>query len=367
MPLVIPSSVAGLPFAAPCLTDALTRLRQDIFDQAGPSPRWQDSDLTRAIDRALDQYSFVFPWTQTALVNANGGSRLLAVPSVIDASVAAGSAGTGPAWWVESCEYPTGQFPHMTVPFLEMTQPCLGVPAPAPVAAVVAQAGLLNGTYKYVVTFLGIAGETVVSAASAPIAPVSQQASVTIPTGPDPYCLGRNIYRTVAGGSVYLLAGTVADNTTAVWTDDVADGALGVPAPAADTTLNVPLVEMQLSNAELPDPASPGTAQLAYASKHVLAANGTTVPEQHHDVVLLGAAAYACLAFQVGTNDLFDYQDGVMRDQVHEAAVPGHWLNVGNNLLTQFKARLDEVRKQRDACYAAVSQWGAVARRWSWI
>jgi hypothetical protein len=194
-----------------------------------------------------------------------------------------------------------------------------------------------------------------------------QQVQVSVVTGPSPYCQARNIYRTAAGGSVYLLAGTLSDNTSSAYIDGLPDAFLGRPAPVADTTLNVPLVEMQLSNAELPDPANPGTAQLVYASKHVLAANGTTVPEQHHDVVLLGAAAYACLAFQVGTNDLFDYQDGVMRDQVHEAAVPGHWLNVGNNLLSQFKGRLDEVRKQRDAAYAAVSQWGAVARRWSWI
>jgi hypothetical protein len=166
---------------------------------------------------------------------------------------------------------------------------------------------------------------------------------------------------------VYLLVGTVADNTTTAFADNVADGSLGVPAPAADSTLNVPLVEMQLSTAELPDPASPGTAQLVYASKHVLAANGTTVPEQHHDVVLLGAAAYACLAFQVGTNDLFDYQDGVMRDQVHESKTPEHWLTVGTGLLKQFQARLQEVKQQRDAAYAAVAQWGAVARRWSWI
>ena len=31
------------PFATPVLTVALTDLRQDIFDQAGPSPRWQDT------------------------------------------------------------------------------------------------------------------------------------------------------------------------------------------------------------------------------------------------------------------------------------------------------------------------------------
>ncbi len=366
MPLVIPSSVAGLPFAAPTLSDALTRLRQDIFDAAGPSPRWADSDLTRAIDRALDQYSFVFPWTQVALVSANGGSRLVAVPTVVDPAGVVGAAGTGPAWWVEACEYPTGQFPHFVVPFVEKTQPCLPVPA-APSAAVVASTGPLNGSYTYVVTFRGIAGETVVSPASPAIVPANQRAEVTVPLGPDPYCLGRNIYRTAAGGSAYYYAGTIADNTTTLFSDGVADGLLGVPAPVADSTLNVPLVEMQLADAELPDPVDPGTVQLSYASKHVLATNGTTVPEQHHDVVLLGAAAYACLAFQVGTNDLFDYQDGVMRDQVHEAKVPEHWLSVGNNLLSQFKQRLQEVKQQRDASYAAVAQWGAVARRWAWI
>jgi len=254
----------------------------------------------------------------------------------------------------------------MTIPFVELTQPCLGVP-PAPSAAVVATAGVLSGTYRYLVTFLGIAGETAVGAVSSAIAPVSQQASVTLPAGPDPYCTGRNVYRTAANGSAFYLVATIADNTSTLFTDDVPDGSLGVPAPAADSTLNVPLVEMQLSNAELPDPASPGLAQLVYASKHVLAANGTTVPEQHHDVVLLGAAAYACLAFQVSTNDLFDYQDGVMRDQVHEATTAGHWQTCGKNLLAQFTQRLQDVKQQRDASYAAVAQWGAVARRWSWI
>jgi hypothetical protein len=368
MPLVIPSSVGGLPYAAPCLTDALTRLRQDLFDQTSMNPsRWQDSDLTRAIDRALDQYSFVVPWIQVALVQAVGGVRLVAVPTVLNPSGVVGSSGSGPSWWVEQCEYPTGFFPRFVVPFLEMVQPCLGVPT-APVLAQAGGTGGLNGQYNYVVTYNGIGGETAISPAGYVSGLSNGSVLVTLPLGPLPYCLGRNLYRTNGTGQPpYQLVTTIADDTTTSYLDVTADGSLGVQAPAADSTAGVPLVEMQLSDAELPDPTDPGTVQLTYASKHILAANGTTVPEQHHDVVLLGAAAYACLAYQVTANDLFDYQDGVMRDQVHQAKTPEHWLAVGNNLLAQFKGRLEDVKQQRDAAYAAVSQWGAVARRWSWI
>jgi hypothetical protein len=90
------------------------------------------------------------------------------------------------------------------------------------------------------------------------------------------------------------------------------------------------------------------------------------VPEQHHDVVLLGAAAYACLAYQVPTNDMFIYQDGEMRDKVDEQRTPEHWLAAGTSLLALFKERLEEVKRQRDAGHAAVAQWGAVPARWGW-
>ena len=183
MPVILPPAAGTLPFAAPGLDEALLRLRRDLFDQLQASVRWGDDDLRRALDRALDQYSFVAPWLRTALLPAVAGRRLYALPggaqSALDAGVVGGAAGSfgagpdpGPAgavptWWVEAVEYPTGRYPRRLVGFRELLQPGLGVP-PAPVA-VPAGAGPLTGTYSYAVTWLGIAGETVAGPPSAPI------------------------------------------------------------------------------------------------------------------------------------------------------------------------------------------------------
>lgn len=96
MPIFLSAAPATLPFASPTLADALTRLRQDIFDQAGASPRWADSDLTRAIDRALDEYSIVQPFLQAVYVAAVQNSRIYPVPT--------NPLGTG--WWIDSWSSP---------------------------------------------------------------------------------------------------------------------------------------------------------------------------------------------------------------------------------------------------------------------
>ena len=82
--------------------------------------------------------------------------------------------------------------------------------------------------------------------------------------------------------------------------------------------------------------------------------------------MLLGAAAYACLAYTVPTNDLFHYQDGELRDQVDETKTPANWQAMGKTLLGLFESRLEEVKRQRDATYADVAQWGSVSARWHW-
>ena len=159
MLVILPATVAALPFTNPTLPDALARLRQDIFDPATPlgaavgqigglvgtNPRWQDADLIRALDRALDQYSFLSPWRQTVLVPATGRCRLYPVPT---------NDAAGPAWWVEAVEYPVGCYPRRFVPFQEVLQPDLGVPV-APTASATG-AGTLTGTYTWRVTFLGL-------------------------------------------------------------------------------------------------------------------------------------------------------------------------------------------------------------------
>src|SRR5690242_19690012 len=121
MPVVLPPAAPVLPFASLTLTDALTRLRQDIFDQAGPSPRWQDSDLMRAVDRAVDRYSFISPFVQTALIDAVGGSRIYTLPGVPPYAPTG-----GPVWWLEAVEFPTNLYPRIYVPYQEYAQPGLG-------------------------------------------------------------------------------------------------------------------------------------------------------------------------------------------------------------------------------------------------
>jgi hypothetical protein len=381
MPVIVPATAAALPFASPTLADALARLRQDIFDPATPlgaavgqvsglvglNPRWQDADLIRAIDRALDQYSFLSPWRQTVLVPAVGHCRLYPAPGASAAGAGGAAAmGAGPAWWVEAVEYPVGRYPRRFVPFEEASQPGLGVPA-AP-AASLAGAGSLSGSYIWRVTFLGVAGETAAGPASAPLSLTGGQALISLPLGPAPWCVGRRLYRTPANGAdgSQLLVMAINDNASGSVIDNVRDSDLGGPLPAGDTTANAPLVELGLSRGRLPDPANPGTLAITYASKHVLGPGGTTVPEPHHDIVLLGAAAHACLAYQVPTNDLFDYQDGELRDHVSEIKTPEHWLEAGNALMARFQQRLNEVKQQRDGAYAATAQWGSIPARWEW-
>jgi hypothetical protein len=257
-------------------------------------------------------------------------------------------------------------FPRVYVPYQEMAQPSLGVPA-APTALSSGVFGALNGTYQYRVTFLGVSGETLSSAPVA-VSVVNSSVNLTLPLGPAPYCTGRRLYRTPAGGADggQLLAATISDNSSTGYTDTASDAQLGTPLPTGDSTLNAPIVELNIPDLQLPSMDNPGTVAITYASKHAWGASGTTIPEQHHDIVLLGAAAYACLAIQVPTNDLFEYQDGELRDRVSEVKTPEHRLAAGNNLLGQFKVRLEEVKRQRDAAYAATAQWGSVPARWQW-
>ncbi len=174
--------------------------------------------------------------------------------------------------------------------------------------------------------------------------------------------------RRTAGGAdgTQQLVATIADNTTLTYQDNITDGALAAPIPTADSTLNQPIFELRMPDSRLPSAANPQNIGVTFGSKHVWAANGTTIPEEHQDIVLLGAAAYACLTILVPTNDLFDYQNGELRDRVSEIRTPEHWLATGNNLLALFEARIKEVKEQRDAAFAEVSQWGSVPSRWQW-
>jgi hypothetical protein len=108
-------------------------------------------------------------------------------------------------------------------------------PASAPSAAAGSTSGNLDqaAAYNYKVTFATAFGETEGNATAANVTTTSTGSVVltSIPTSTNANVIKRKIYRTVGGGSSYLLAATISDNTTTTYTDTLADGSLGAALP----------------------------------------------------------------------------------------------------------------------------------------
>lgn len=121
-----------------------------------------------------------------------------------------------------------------------------GEPAPvAPTAALASPAiagNVDNGAHRYLATFVTADGETDAGAVSAAVTVVDKTVNgkvelTAIPLGGSGVT-SRKLYRTVAGGSTYLLLATIANNTAAVYTDNIADSSLGAQAPSTNTTVD---------------------------------------------------------------------------------------------------------------------------------
>jgi hypothetical protein len=100
-----------------------------------------------------------------------------------------------------------------------------------------------------------------------------------------------------------------------------------------------------------------------YASKHQLDANGSTIPEIHRDIIVLGACAYCLEAYQIPTNDGFEFEDGALPDRIDDTKIPGVWLSAAQNKITQL-ARLEEIKRQRDYVASSRAHWGDISTRW---
>lgn len=108
----------------------------------------------------------------------------------------------------------------------------------APTLALAAGGSMGTGAYQYVVTLMSVNGESQ-AGAIASITTTSGNNTVNltnIPTGPTG-TIGRNIYRTAVGGSVFKLLRTLHDNTTTTYTDTNADGNLNNQNPPAHPTM----------------------------------------------------------------------------------------------------------------------------------
>jgi hypothetical protein len=113
---------------------------------------------------------------------------------------------------------------------LVVTLAQLAAPTTAPTVAL-GGAGNLNAQgnpYSWRVTFGSATIESGAGTISASLSPANQQVNLTaVPVSTDPQCTQRNIYRIGGTWSIWLLVGTINDNTTTTFTDNVADAALG--------------------------------------------------------------------------------------------------------------------------------------------
>ncbi len=382
------------------LSDIETAVRQDLFDSG--AQRWANSDIDRAIDKAVDRYSLYYPNIVYTDMYTQPYQRTYPYPTPWNASY--------PVWWIERIIYPLQAY---------------GSVFNAPLAAMSALAqngtALGIGTYQYAVTFLSQGGETVpspltsvmtssgeqnVQLSALPLGPAAPQLPGTTTNS----VLGRNLYRSLLSGNTLYLLATLPDNSTTSYLDSTPDSALTAkPQPPSVNTSGVilwppsecdfaeysnlfdssaalasggnlgtqgaigvglsptgtiaPSFTLKLNSTELP-PDNQQVMRIFYATKHQLDSNGSTIPEVHRDIIVLGATAYAMFAYQVPTNDNFIFQDGAIRDHVDDTRIPASWLATAQTRHAQFEARLQEIKQQRDFASSARVHWGDIPVRW---
>ena len=365
--------------------------------------RWQDSDIARGIDKAIDRYSSYYPNIVYTDMSTQPYQRTYPYPTPWNPAY--------PVWWLERILYPLQAYGSQFTPA-----------ATGMVATTGAGAGLSIGSYTYAVTFLSQAGETPPSPLVTTTTTSGNQnivlssislgpATTLLPGTATNTVIGRNVYRTLVGGSTLFLLATLQNNTATSFSDSLPDTFLtGKPQPPTVNTSGVmlwppyerdfaeysnlfdsttalaaggnlgtqgaigvgssptgtisPSFTLHVSSVELPQDAS-SVMRIFYATKHQLDSNGSTIPEVHRDIITLGATAYAMEAYEVPTNDNFDFQDGAMHDRIDDTKIPIAWLAATQARMAQFLTRLQEVKQQRDFAYGARAHWGDVPARWS--
>lgn len=164
-------------------------------------------------------------------------------------------------------------------------------PAPGAISAALAGTPIAgnvdNGAHRYLATFVTASGETQAGSVSAAVTVVDKTVNgrvelTGIPLG-GALVISRKIYRTAAGGSTYLLLTTIADNTTTVYTDNIADGSLGAGAPSVNTTSD-PMLSMLITAARSIAERKTGRALITQTWEQVLDAFPIGLP----NALLLG-------------------------------------------------------------------------------
>src|SRR5438067_7700820 len=200
------------------LADIETLVRDDLFDPAGASQRWATSDIDRAIDKAVERYTEYYPNIAWADMATEPYQRTYPYPTSWNLNY--------PVLWIERVLFPLQVYGSYFTP-----------PGAGMAASAVSGSGLGIGAYQYAVTLLSQGGETTPSpVASVTTTSGNQKVNLSaIPLGPaqpnNPgiatnTVIGRNLYRSMVGGSTLYLVATIGDNTTTTYTDTTADSSL---------------------------------------------------------------------------------------------------------------------------------------------
>lgn len=98
-----------------------------------------------------------------------------------------------------------------------------------------------TGVYQYKIAFVSKYGNiSNAGAASVSLTTAADPSIVltNIPTSDDSQIIERRIYRTVAGGSIFAFVDQIFDNDTTTYTDETADGSLGLEQPPQAANFN---------------------------------------------------------------------------------------------------------------------------------
>lgn len=384
------------------LSDIEAFVRLDLFDPTSGTPRWSNADLDRAIDRAVERYSIDNPNINWVDMNTQTYQRTYPYPAPANANY--------PVLWIERVIYP-----------LQVYGSALAAPSAGPDLAQ-GSAGNVNGTVQYAVTLLTPGGETPAGPAASitvsnrqvqlsqiPLGPASATSSATILNT----VIGRNLYRTKAGGSTFFLLACLRDNETTTYTDNIADtgldnqpqppsvntsgvmywpprecifgqfgnlldtfktfaasgnmGAQGAAgSPTSQSAASQRSFTLSLDNDELPCDNTL-VMRIFYATRHQLDSNGSTIPAAHISLLTHGACAYAIEAYQTPTNDNFTFQDGTLRDRIDDTAISKAWLAAADRHMSQFEAGLRELKIQRNLASSLQVSWGQIPSQWRYI
>lgn len=353
------------------LADMETRVSQDLNDVA--LAKWPLPLLDRCIERAVKEYSFVWPRLMGMVMPGVVGVRYYPLPQLATGALAAAPAAPVLTEVVASGALPVQKvFVKITAANQTMESPpsaeasflmtgaghslnvaLLALPAGADHWNV--YAGLVSGGEFWNGNFAAGPGTYVLSA-------LSPQASVILPGQSAP-----------AVGNQGLKLSEPTQSQTAWWVEELEFPVGFWPprrVPFKEPTGQGQIVALDLPPDRLPQTITglPANAvqvlNVVYACVHQLDSTYNSILDQDTDVIATGAVYYALLQYGVSLGDNFQWFDGEMRDHLDDSMVPKRYQELAKDWGQNYRRQLKEVKTRRDFQAASIAQWGDVPRRW---